>query len=299
MGSKCFIVATIWVCIAIVSCSPVKIIVDQERAPLGQYEDIILVIPEAIHGYDLSGLRAKLQQRDIFADAEKQKIGKIVLSGESQDLIVPSIYDAAIAYCREMGGNYIVATRVKLNRFGKGNQLFIADIFYVSDFKGLERKRYWGPDKELKLEDFKADYYQQKGIFLEENFASLYVNKDYTFIDGILHNVFVKEKYACPDCDKTDLYRENLKFDIIELYQRKQVKLFHKMMKDSTLRSPLFLQQPKKKTYTYIDTINQKFDAVNKIDNLETLMYIQSSVNKQIEELDTFRYKTFIIANGP
>lgn len=297
MGLKRFIVIAILACIGVVSCAPVKITVDKERPPLGQYEDVILVIPDAIHDYDLSGLYNRLHRIDVFENSEKQKIGNIKLNGTSQDLAGANIYDAVESQCRSMGGNYIVTTKVKLNKRGVGRQYLAADIFYVSDFNGLERKLYWGPEKELKLEDFKAVDYTQKGIFLEDKFTSLNANKDHTLLNGKLHNVFVKERYACPDCDDVDLYRENLKFDIIELYQRKQVKLFHEMMRNDSLRSPHFFSQSGSETYVYIDTINQKFDAINQIDDIKALQYVQSTVSSQIEALETYNKKTFTVAN--
>lgn len=219
---------------------------------------------------------------------KKTFIKEVTLNNNENKYQLQSIFLFVDKVARIHGGNFIHIKKVYQGKlFGKNLNTVKMDIYQVDDLGDLVQYYYWHKDRELKIGDYNKIAAKKDTINSDFLYDGLpYIEPNEKEMNLIFVNKFLKEKSICNPCSEIDLLRENVKFDLIELLQRRIVKAELEYQAKNNEKLDLW-----KRPITDSELIEASLENLNKIKDIEKLKSLSIEINNEIELLNPYRNK--------
>lgn len=227
---------------------------------------------------------------DITANKPRQKIGTIKLNDNKNNKQLIPIYSKLENAARKIGGNYVVVTDLIQKFEPTVKNKIVAEVYYVEDLNNYELSFKWSPKRDIELKDYSTMINKN----LNQNAITSYLKHDTRLFGGPqdnsvyveLLNEFIRNENYCNNCTPLDIAKENVKFDLIELYQRK-------MTKAAYWKTFYYLDFSYQ--YPLLDSLEMKKNKIDAIKNIDQLKIISETVNKEIELLNEYSDKKVML----
>ncbi|MEZ4932608.1 MAG: hypothetical protein R2788_10870 [Saprospiraceae bacterium] len=278
------------------SCSSEKITVKKEMPPLPSEAPFVAafknneIVNSSYLPLTCDNNYMRLHEYDVTAKNSRQKIGTLKLSDNKNRIQQIQIYLKLENAVRRMGGNYVVVTDLIQKFEPVFRNKLVADVYYVEDLNDYELSFKWSPKRDIELKDYNLpknknlETYVISGLkYSTRLFGG--PQQDNAYIE--LLNEFVRNENHCHNCTPLDILRENLKFDLIELYQRKITK--------GAFGTTFYVMNLNQYQYPLLDSLEVEKNRIDSIENIDQLKIISEKVNNNIELLDKYSDKKLMV----
>ena len=231
----------------------------------------------------------RFYKEDILKSDKGEKIATIKLKDNINVYQYEPLLLELEKAAKEAGGNYVVVTELAQLSQPKFINKIQADVYKVNDVKRHEIFFRWSKNRDISLSDYEKDSsIEDKPRSSLKYDTRLVMPKKYKWRLDFL-NEFHFTGDACEKCTPVDIKRENVKFDLIELYLRRQTKygVERNWSANDFLKNKIF--------FAYYDSIEQKLNQLNHIDDLDSLGLLDKQINKEIEKLEAYKDKSVIM----
>lgn len=281
----------------LVSCSTYeKIKLVKEYPPLGLGEPFVValehnkILENNQPGLNIEKTVLLAHSEDVAKNHPREKIADLKLKDHKNQYTLSHIYILLEKKAKDLGGNYVVITKTNQWAGPTFSNIIHASVYYVADVRKYELFFRWSKERNIQFADYtQKNTINEKSLVsgLEMNMRARPVNTKKKYREELL-NEFIISNNFCNNCSELDLSRENLKFDYLELYQRKIAKKGYEPLEK--------IVNGHKYKSEFLDSIDVKFAQIENMTEINKIKSLNKEVNKQIDRLDLFKDK--IVENG-
>ncbi len=265
--------------------------------PLGLEEPFVMVLvhnkvfDNITRSNDPHSAYLRCHSEDIANNEIREKIADIILKDHKNRFSFDHIFAQLESKAKRLGGNYVVIHRIDQRSVPSFANRVKATLYYLENIKEYELFFRWSKERNIKKSDYtlknnlkKVDV---KSGLMVETMRMIPINHGEEHYEELL-NEFVVAENICNHCSDLTILRENLKFDYIELFQRKVAK--NGIDRIESINNKLTYKS------VFFDSLNLKLKHVDKLVDVEQIKKLNDTINLEIEKLDT--YKSKFIRNG-
>lgn len=226
----------------------------------------------------------KFHESDVAKKSERKKVGVIKMNDTSEKYWTNNIYELLEDEVKRLGGNYVVIKNLKQQKDSKESNKLDADVYLVKSIQEFELSIPWNPNRDLQISDFKSKTHSRKeNTYISSRFLGDGLGK--LFLQYLIQ--FSPNESSCGNCTEIEILKENIKFDISELYSRRTTKegIKQERSDDGAIEIIRPLEEEYKKELKRIDSV----------DNLKELEKILKLITEEILELDTYKNQKLLI----
>lgn len=227
----------------------------------------------------------KFYDHDPLGDREKVFLEKITLDNADNvyDLYSSLLYVDKVTRMYE--GNYADVRKIAAK--GPSGLKVVMKIYKVEDIENLVQYYYWHPERELTEINYESALPLRDTIHTNFHFGGILRADNPKTVTITLMNKFLRNNSFCNPCTEIDLLRENLKFDMHELIQRKLVKKYTEKYRTTGERFILYLGT---KFYD-MEEVAGNLARLDKIKDIETLKKASLEINQELQLLEDYAEK--------
>lgn len=225
---------------------------------------------------------------DVVSKEKRQKVADIVFRNNWNQVDYTQIFSDVEESAQNLGGNYLVLDKHVLKRNPWFRHKIKARLFYLNDLQPYELGFNWSSERDISREDYhlirNPDSLSLKSGL--KNDSRLESGTKGHYLGIRLVNRFIRKDNHCNNCSDLEILKENLKFDLIELYQRKITQKATQLKKIDFLTLDFF--------YPHVDHLKLMLKEVQQIKDEKQIRQLIKETNQAILQLERYKNKLII-----
>ncbi len=226
-------------------------------------------------------------ESDVAKKQKRTKVADLKLKYNGNEKQFVHLFIELEKTAKRLGGNYVLINKLVQRSDPSFKNQVDATLYNVKNNRANELMYRWSEKRNIEKRDYSTPADKtNRGLAsgLTYNVRLVIATTGNTHYFEFL-NEFVRKNNSCNYCTVLDLERENLKFDLIELYQRKIVQHGEKLNLGLIDILELEFQE------SLLDSLDNKLIQVDEMKNIQNIEEQIKVVNEQIIELKAYQEK--------